>query len=199
MFVHYNLRLRLKQAEKEQNLEEYNGPINFLEIFCDKGDEEDPLYEWVKEARELVLDELSGQPNSHIASQMEVNVDKFMQTQQQNQPQGQQNAAVVSGLVDDEDVSVANTSSVDSGDYNGQGHGGGDEGGHDEDEDEDSDSDNDGGDGAGGGGMSQSQRPLIPFTREATFEHATQDTNHGVRALPRGGSNSTYEKRGSNR
>lgn len=51
----------------------------------------------------------------------------------------------------------------------------------------------------GGGGTSQSQRPLSPFIREATFKHATQDIDHGVRALPRGSSNSKYEKRGPNR
>ena len=85
MFVHYNLRLKVKQAEKEQNMEEYTGPIDLTDIFCDE-ENEDPLYEWVNEVGEPVLDETSGRPNSYIASQMGVNVDAFMQTQQQNQP-----------------------------------------------------------------------------------------------------------------
>ena len=52
VFVHYNLHLR----------------VNLTEIFCDDGDEEDPLYEWVKEAGKPVLDERNGRPSSHIAS-----------------------------------------------------------------------------------------------------------------------------------
>lgn len=78
VFVHYNLRLRVKEAEKEQKKKEYTGPIDLTKIFYDEGDEEDPLYEWVKEAGEPVLDERNGRPNSHIASQMEVNVDAFI-------------------------------------------------------------------------------------------------------------------------
>ena len=68
VFVHYNLRLRVKEAEKEQKKKEYTGPIDLTEIFCDDGDEEDPLYEWVKEAGKPVLDERNGRPSSHIAS-----------------------------------------------------------------------------------------------------------------------------------
>lgn len=40
----------MNQAEKYQNIKEYRGLIDLTEISCDKGDDEDPLYEWVKEA-----------------------------------------------------------------------------------------------------------------------------------------------------
>lgn len=48
-------------------MEEYTGPIDLIEIFCDKGDE-DPLYEWVNKTKEPVLDDASERPSSHIAS-----------------------------------------------------------------------------------------------------------------------------------
>lgn len=59
MFVHYNLCLRVKEAEKEQKKKEYTSPIDLTEIFSDEGDE-DPLYEWVKKAGEPILDETNG-------------------------------------------------------------------------------------------------------------------------------------------
>lgn len=53
--VYYNIRLKHKHAKKEQNLKEYTNPINLIDIFCKEG-EEDPLYDWVKEIREPILD-----------------------------------------------------------------------------------------------------------------------------------------------
>ncbi len=71
--------LESEEARERTKKKEYTGPIDLTEIFCDDGDEEDPLYEWVKEAGEPILDERNGRPSSHIASRMGVNVDAFIQ------------------------------------------------------------------------------------------------------------------------
>lgn len=95
VFIHCNMRLRQKNAKKDQDLEDYTDPIDLTDNFY-KGEEDSP-YEWVREVEELVLDEPGRRPSSHITSQMGVNVDDFMERPQQSQPQ------VVGGLVDDED------------------------------------------------------------------------------------------------
>lgn len=121
-----------------------------------------------------------------------------MHTQQQNQSQTQLNPQVAGGLVDDEYMSDSSSHVADNGDGDGDddggGDGGGSEGGDNDDEEvqeeEHEDSDDDEGDVDGvGASMTQrpysgggtSQRPLNPFTREDTFDHAIQDTHHGSR------------------
>lgn len=73
-----------------QKKEEYNIPIDLTDIFCEEGEEENPLYEWIKEVGDLMMDEPCGRPNSHITSQMGIDVDEFVaeiQVQQGSQTQ----------------------------------------------------------------------------------------------------------------
>lgn len=110
----------MENIEVDQKKEEYINPFDWSDIFYEEGEEEDPLYEWVKEVGDPMIDEPGGRPNSHIVSQMGVNVDKFVadiQVQQGSQLGG------VGG--DDDDSAKFN---LDEGDAVG-GDDGGDDGG----------------------------------------------------------------------
>ncbi|XP_077242611.1 uncharacterized protein LOC143883140 [Tasmannia lanceolata] len=65
VYVHYNTRLRLKHREIDNSREAYTDPLDLTDVFCTDG-EEDPLYEWVKEIGEPVLDAPRGRPNALI-------------------------------------------------------------------------------------------------------------------------------------
>ncbi|XP_077242394.1 uncharacterized protein LOC143882892 [Tasmannia lanceolata] len=55
VYVHYNTRLRLKHRDIDSSREACTDPLDLTDVFCTDG-EEDPLYEWVKEIGEPLLD-----------------------------------------------------------------------------------------------------------------------------------------------
>ncbi|XP_077249199.1 uncharacterized protein LOC143888647 [Tasmannia lanceolata] len=166
VYVHYNTRLRMKHTSIEENLEDYTDPIDLTDIFCEN-DEDDPLYEWVKEVGEPVLDAPGGRPNPIIAEQMQDDDDTLPpDTEGLAQPIG----VPIQGTSDD-DLSIDSPSDDDTG-GNAAG-GGGSVGG----------ARTSGGGGSVGG--DEPYRPLSPFTAELRFDHVTQDEDHGARSQPR--------------
>ena len=55
VFVHYNMRLRVKNVRSDVELTKRNDPIDLTDIFSEEG-HENPLYEWVKEAGQPLME-----------------------------------------------------------------------------------------------------------------------------------------------
>ncbi|KAF8408595.1 hypothetical protein HHK36_004658 [Tetracentron sinense] len=158
----------------EQNKEHYSDPIDLSDIFCKEG-EEDPLFEWVKDVGEPLLDEVGGRPSSQIAQQMGVDIDEYMTTQSQGR-----------------DIDWSSLSSEAAPPSLS---GGGDRG-EDDNDDGGNESAQPGGGASGGdvgsvGGGSENIE-MSPFTVEQNFDHTTQDEDHASRQAPR---DQTYRRR----
>ncbi|KAF8389314.1 hypothetical protein HHK36_026007 [Tetracentron sinense] len=156
----------------EQNREDYSDPIDLSDIFCEEG-EEDPLFEWVKDVGEPLLDEAGGRPSSQIAQQMGVDVDEYMTTQSQGR---------------DIDWSSSSSEAAPPS-LSGGGDGDGDDDGGNESAQLGGGASG-GGVGSVGGGSENIEMSL--FTVEQNFDHTTQDEDHASRPAPR---DQTYRRR----
>ncbi|XP_077250319.1 uncharacterized protein LOC143889837 [Tasmannia lanceolata] len=170
VYVHYNTRLRMKHVSTSNNREDYTDPIDLTDIFCEN-DEDDPLYEWVREVGEPLIDALIGRPNPLIIAEMGIDSDTLPETQGLSQP------VAIPIRNSDDDWSTDSPSDDDRGGGNASG-GGGNMGG----------AGTSGGRGGSVGSVEgETYRPLSPFTVEQEFDHATQDQDHGARPQPRHG------------
>ncbi|XP_077215765.1 uncharacterized protein LOC143850392 [Tasmannia lanceolata] len=112
LYVHYNTGLMMKHTSIEQDRVNYTDPIDLIDIFYEN-DEDDPLYEWVKEIGEPVMDAAGGRPNPIIVEQMQVNDDTLPpDTEGLTQPiavpiQGSDNDLSIDSPSDDDTCGIA--------------------------------------------------------------------------------------------
>ncbi|KAK9126310.1 hypothetical protein Scep_015156 [Stephania cephalantha] len=98
------MRLRAKNTKENMKNALSHEPIDLTEIFSEEG-EENPLYDWVREADQPLMDEAGGRPNSHIAIEIGINVNEFMENEVTRGPTG---LSVHSINDDDNDVHLSN-------------------------------------------------------------------------------------------
>ncbi|KAK9140146.1 hypothetical protein Scep_009827 [Stephania cephalantha] len=184
-FVHYNMRLRVKNVRSNVELTKPSDPNDLTNIFLEEGDE-NPLYEWVKEAGQPLMDEPEGRPNTSIASEMGVNVDTLLEDEDAANARG----LLITSISESNDdfATQANQPRYETKPGDDDGSGGDDDnvGGSKDNSDggNDNHSNSDGGGGAAyhqGRDYSPSQRQMSPFSVENRFVNITQDSNHGSR------------------
>ncbi|XP_058086672.1 uncharacterized protein LOC131233864 [Magnolia sinica] len=206
VYCHYNMKLRERQLRVDRDMEENQDPLDLLSIgnMAQIGDDdEDPLYEWVKSAD---LDDAEGGPALQVAegaAALGIDVDQVVSEQNADTDsfdplvrssarsnEGEEASSrppphhqVVVSDDDDETQPPLNTGPGDDDDSDDDDH-------DDDDGDERGDGGTDtsiggtsGGRGGSGGGYTtaQSQRSVGQFTEEQSFDHATQDMDHGSR------------------
>ncbi|XP_043714752.1 uncharacterized protein LOC122663117 [Telopea speciosissima] len=79
VYVYYKMRLREEHMRLDR--EHNTSSIELAEIFQVDDNDENPLYEWVKDRGSPLLDEDEGRPNNHIASETGGDVDDYMTTE----------------------------------------------------------------------------------------------------------------------
>ncbi|XP_058102254.1 serine/threonine-protein kinase 1-like [Magnolia sinica] len=193
------MKLRERQLRVDRDMEENQDPLDLLSIgnmAQISDDDEDPLYEWVKSAD---LDDAEGGPAPQVAegaAALGIDVDQVVEEQKADTDsfdplvrssarsnQGEEASSrppphhqVVVSDDDDETQPPLDTGPGDDDDDDD-----GDEGG-DRGTDTSIGGTSRGGGGSGGGyTTAQSQRSVGQFTEEQSFDHATQDGDHGSR------------------
>ncbi|XP_059592225.1 uncharacterized protein LOC132253622 [Vitis vinifera] len=169
VFCYYNMRLKLRDMEAENDRVAEKDYLDLLDISAEVGEEEDnQLFQWV---RPIHLDDEVGNPDPRIAAharEFGVNVERVLSEEVHSES--------FSKDTDDSHQEIDSTSAGHSSRPSAAGTSAsgydGSRGGTD-----------DGGDNAGGdiNERQHSQYPVSQFTCENTFTHCTQDENHGSR------------------
>ncbi|KAJ9697346.1 hypothetical protein PVL29_009243 [Vitis rotundifolia] len=169
VFCYYNMRLKLRDMEAENDRVAEKDYLDLLDISAEVGEEEDnQLFQWV---RPIHLDDEVGNPDPRIAAharEFGVNVERVLSEEVHSES--------FSKDTDDSHQEIDSTSAGHSSRPSAAGTSAsgydGSRGGTD-----------DGGDNAGGdiNERQHSQYPVSQFTCENTFTHCTQDEDHGSR------------------
>eukprot|EP00261_Vitis_vinifera_P039878 XP_019081121.1 PREDICTED: uncharacterized protein LOC109124050 [Vitis vinifera] len=169
VFCYYNMRLKLRDMEAENDRVSEKDYLDLLDISAKVGEEEDnQLFQWV---RPIHLDDEVGNPDPRIATharEFGVNVERVLSEEVHSES--------FSKDTDDSHQEIDSTSAGHSSRPSAAGTSAsgydGSRGGTD-----------DGGDNAGGdiNERQHSQYPVSQFTCENTFTHYTQDEDHGSR------------------
>ena len=172
------MKLKIQDMQVETDKVSEKDYLDLLDISAEFGEEKDNrLFQWV---RPLHLDDENGNPDQQIDVHVreagvdvervlseEVHSESFSQeTRDSFQPVITSRPSFDSSVEHSSRPSFAGTSTIGYDGSRGEGTNDG------------SDTGNDGGDNAD---RQQSEYPLIPFTGENDFTHATQDEDHGSR------------------
>ena len=171
VFVHYNMRLRVQNMffDKEDDT-----PLELANIFQLDSEEEDPLVEWVRDRGVPVMDEPGGMPDSHLATQLDADVDEFLASEEGRVHTRSPVPFDPPAGTDTEDPEWS---------WSGSGASGSDHGG-------------------GGratfvdiGADPEPRASPVRYTGESQYTHATQDDDHAARAPSSSRRPSSYSRR----
>eukprot|EP00261_Vitis_vinifera_P036881 XP_019078124.1 PREDICTED: uncharacterized protein LOC109123308 [Vitis vinifera] len=156
VYVHYNMRLRVKNLMQERSNEDLYNPIDLNHIFND----DDILDEWIREGEEPILssDNLDW-------------LDKGLPTNEEGRERD-----VDSRRKGKASRTISSSSSSDDGDNRGSRRGGGTSGGN---RGVGGTSEGIGEDGSTGGGYVSQVDPGMSWAQGGENYYATQDTDHG--------------------